>query len=165
MLLTATSLFRTTCIRSFHFATPQVVSNRISDKNASVKYLIVDVRDPDAFNEGHITSAINIPVKQVLKMTDAREILEYKACKHCMGSSSSSMDHSRYSLLFHCSLSLVRGPKAAAFAEALMHKSEGEGIFKEVVVLDGGFKKWESMYGSDLSSKRGLICRGNSPSV
>jgi hypothetical protein len=49
-------------------------------------------------------------------------------------------------VVVHCALSQQRGPKSAA---ALHSRLQELGLNKEVVVMEGGFKKFNELYSGD----------------
>jgi rhodanese-related sulfurtransferase len=101
-----------------------------SSKKAGKDFVIVDVRDED-FKYGNIKSAVNIPAHELLANPDAAVEQVLKA--------------EPQTIIFHCALSQVRGPKSArAFAEA-MKSIPGEKK-PEVVVLRGGFNEFQKQY-------------------
>ena len=101
---------------------------------------IIDVRDDDHIG-GHIKGSTHVPsatfpecLPELVKKLEGKEVV-----------------------VFHCALSQVRGPKAAAQYEREKksldsEKKGGESEGKEeqkVLVLKEGFVGWQSTYGSD----------------
>ncbi|KAL8946402.1 MAG: hypothetical protein Q9222_007205, partial [Ikaeria aurantiellina] len=74
-------------------------------------------------------------------------------------------------VVWHCSLSQVRGPTAAGMymkeREKVRQRMEGEGEGEkgekggakeqEVYVLEGGFTAWQALYGEDESLTEGWV--------
>lgn len=76
--------------------------------------VILDVRNPDEFSQGHIANALNIPVTEVLQHTD--ELKKYAA------------------VYIHCK----RGGRAKTAFEAL----KNAGLTNLVCVHDAGMDMW-----------------------
>jgi rhodanese-related sulfurtransferase len=98
----------------------QAESEVISPKEASALYsekkaVIVDVREEDEWNEGHIAGAIHIPLKQL--NTHLPELQQYKDT----------------TIITQCK----SGGRSAKAVEEL--KSAG---FSKVYSMDGGIKAW-----------------------
>ncbi|EON68207.1 hypothetical protein W97_07465 [Coniosporium apollinis CBS 100218] len=96
---------------------------------------IIDVRDSDHVG-GHIRSSMHVPSSSLdFKIPELIRTLEDKE-----------------TVVFHCALSQQRGPSAA-----LRYIRERDRILRverkswgqKVVVLDGGFVKWQEKYGED----------------
>ncbi|EEB97631.1 hypothetical protein MPER_03014 [Moniliophthora perniciosa FA553] len=106
-----------------------------SSKVAKKDYLVVDVRDDD-FEGGNIKGALNKPSKDFLMHVD--ELVK---------------DTKDVPLvIFHCTLSQVRGPKAARIYQETRQNvlEEGnEGSITEVVVLRDGFSQFQVKYKDD----------------
>ncbi|KIM89507.1 hypothetical protein PILCRDRAFT_813443 [Piloderma croceum F 1598] len=102
-----------------------------SDKVPSKDYLVVDVRDDD-YAGGNILNGQNWPSQDfgqkvgelVEKTKDAKTVV------------------------FHCALSQVRGPKAARIYEEARNNLQGRGAH-EVFVLRGGFSQFQAKYKDD----------------
>ncbi|KAJ2720769.1 Cdc25 phosphatase Ibp1 [Coemansia sp. Benny D115] len=102
-------------------------------KTPGTDYLVVDVRDED-YHGGHIPGAINVPAHHV------RDRAPELAAKYA----------SVPTLVFHCALSQVRGPKSARiYNETVRSGSEnapenGSLVHdqQQVLVLRGGFNSW-----------------------
>ncbi|KAI9799483.1 MAG: hypothetical protein M1833_004005 [Piccolia ochrophora] len=105
---------------------------------------IIDVRDDDHIG-GHIRTSTHVPSLSL----DARmpELLR----------SLRGVDK----VVFHCSLSQQRGPGAALgyLRERVEGKGDGkeDGKEQEVFVLDGGFVKWQELYGEDEKVTEGWV--------
>jgi len=102
---------------------------RDKTKTPGKDFVIVDVREVD-FKYGNIPSAINIHAADMLEAPEKQldKILENKP----------------QTVIFHCALSQVRGPKSAnAFAQALKNVP---GPKPDVVVLRGGFNEWQKQH-------------------
>ncbi|KAI5270430.1 hypothetical protein E4T47_06234 [Aureobasidium subglaciale] len=131
------------------------LSTLIKEKHPSTA--IIDVRDSDYIG-GHITGGTNIPANT----------LDYKIPELVRTLGDKEV------VVFHCALSQQRGPGAALRylreKERVGGKVEGEGQKMEeegkegsgrgeegkekkrgqtVYVLDGGFVKWQAVYGED----------------
>ena len=131
--------------------TASQLSTLLLDPAESSKIAVIDVRDDGPsplpyltpitktktdYIGGHIKSSINVP--------------------------SSTLDHALPSLVrkladketvvFHCALSQVRGPKAAARyirERERLEKDKGEKREQRVVVLERGFEGWQEVFGRD----------------
>ena len=89
--------------------------NRISTLTSDD--LILDVRSPSEFNEGHIEGAQNTPHEEVT--SESENLKSYKT------------------VYVHCKM----GGRAKMAAEAL----QGAGLDNIVCVSDGGMQRWEDM--------------------
>ncbi|CAG9939685.1 unnamed protein product [Clonostachys rosea f. rosea IK726] len=100
-------------------------------------FAIIDVRDDDYIG-GHIKGATNVPNHQLDAMmpTLVRRLREKKT------------------VVFHCMLSQIRGPKSALaylrYRDGLLI-SLGESVPEDqtVYVLTDGFQGWQQTYGED----------------
>lgn len=92
---------------------------------ASGQYLVLDVREPNEYQKGHIHEAVNIP----------RGLLEGKADQEFTGHDPIFADHSR-KIMCYCS----GGKRGALAAQTL--KEMG---FNEVVNIKGGLSAWSDM--------------------
>ncbi|KAI5290912.1 hypothetical protein KEM54_000051 [Ascosphaera aggregata] len=97
-------------------------------------FAIVDVRDSDHIG-GHISSSIWAPSATLdAKLQELIRLLS-----------------DRKKVIFHCALSQQRGPSAAlryARQRAAMLTPE-ENAKQQVYVLEGGFLRWQELYGND----------------
>ncbi|MBT3513808.1 MAG: rhodanese-like domain-containing protein [Nitrospina sp.] len=89
--------------------------NRVSSLNSDD--LILDVRSPSEFNEGHIEGAQNTPHEEVTGVVDS--LKSYKT------------------VYVHCKM----GGRAKMAAESL----QGVGLDNIVCVSDGGMQRWMDM--------------------
>ncbi|KAH7121251.1 Cdc25 family phosphatase-like protein Ibp1 [Dendryphion nanum] len=126
----------------------RLLSTSTPSPTSSSPIAIIDVRDSDHIG-GHIRGSTWIPSSE-LDYRIPELVRELKG---------------KETVVFHCALSQQRGPSAALRyvreKERLEGKSEGgkdgdgekgkEGEQKEqkVLVLDGGFTKWQEKYGED----------------
>lgn len=106
------------------------------------KVVVIDVRDDD-HDGGHIAQSLHIPAADFLVKVD-NYVQEFAGSKD--------------TVVFHCSLSQVRGPKCASrFAESLLeHSRNGTNSVEnrhtpEVKVLEGGFMNFAKLYGDHSS--------------
>lgn len=90
---------------------------------------VVDVRDDDYNQGGHIKGAVNFPSANFTKTVT--QLIE----------ATGGADK----VVFHCQFSQVRGPQCARYYEG---KIRGIDSFKgqEVCVLTGGFNSWYDEY-------------------
>ena len=86
-------------------------------QNLTSDDLILDVRSPAEFNDGHIEDAQNTPHEEVVKEAD--DLKKYKT------------------VYVHCKM----GGRAKIAAQAL----QGAGLENIVCVSDGGMQRWEDM--------------------
>jgi len=93
--------------------------DELQERNASPNWLVIDVREPEEYAQGHIAGAINIP----------RGILEFKI------SNEPSLQDLARPIIVYCKTS-----GRAALSVATL----GEMGFKNVVSLKGGFDSWIS---------------------
>jgi rhodanese-related sulfurtransferase len=103
-------------------------------------YLVVDVRDDD-YAGGNIPGAVNIPSRDYhMKVNDLIKEAHEKDVKL---------------LVFHCSLSQQRGPKAARIYEEMrsnlypLAKEAQPGDPKEVAILRDGFTSFQAKFKDD----------------
>nr|KAJ3422600.1 hypothetical protein HK105_007332 [Polyrhizophydium stewartii] len=128
---------------------------------STTRYTIVDVREPAMHRRMHIVGALNVPVDQLLNAHSLRDALALMGLTHLAAAAEASRDGAgskdqggppqisrqpRQTLLVHCQLSLIRGPKAAAHLERLIDAERG--LLLPVAVLEGGFKGWAGLYGN-----------------
>lgn len=85
--------------------------------------LIVDVREPEEFSQGHILGAINVP----------RGVLEFRADPSYPGGIPSLYDRSAAMVLYCRS-----GARSALAAQSLKHLG-----YKAVTSMSGGFLAWQ----------------------
>jgi rhodanese-related sulfurtransferase len=114
-------------------ALAQLLSTSNSGSTTGKDLAIIDVRDDDYIG-GHIKGAQNVPsgTHDVAMPELARTLKDKKK------------------VVFHCMLSQQRGPKAArryiTERERLLKGVEGNGKDEqEVLVLRGGFEKWQEL--------------------
>ena len=86
-------------------------------ENLSSEDLILDVRSPSEFNDGHIEGAQNTPHEEVTN--EVEDLKKYKT------------------VYVHCKM----GGRAKMAAEAL----QGAGLGNIVCVSDGGIQRWSDM--------------------
>jgi len=77
--------------------------------------LIIDLRDSESFNAGHITASINIPLKDLSRRTN-------------------EIDHNEKSIILVCET----GSASTSAGETL--KKEG---YKDICILRGGINQWK----------------------
>jgi rhodanese-related sulfurtransferase len=122
-------------IGSLKYISREDLSKRLlaADDSASApaSIVVVDVRDSDHIG-GHIKGSIHAPTPDLdWKMPELVRTLKDKD-----------------TVVFHCALSQVRGPKAALEYLRTKERLEGgEGTAQNVVVLRGGFSQWQEKYG------------------
>ncbi|KAF1813386.1 Rhodanese-like protein [Eremomyces bilateralis CBS 781.70] len=115
----------------------------LSDSGSSIA--VIDVRDSDYIG-GHILGCQNVPYANLdWKMPELVRELKNKD-----------------TVVFHCALSQQRGPSAALQylrerERLLSGEAGGEKNVQEVVVLDGGFTKWQETYGTDEKLTEGYL--------
>ncbi|KAG0353525.1 Rhodanese-like domain-containing protein [Gamsiella multidivaricata] len=114
------------------FVDSEVLKALIEDKTKvpGKDYLVIDVRDEDRVG-GHIPGSVNIPSKQLPDQLPAL-VRQYADVPQ---------------LFFHCALSQIRGPKAAArWSEAV---TERGGDSSSIKILRGGFGDWQRKHKDD----------------
>ena len=77
--------------------------------------LIIDLRDSESFNAGHITASVNIPLKDLSRRTN-------------------EIDHNEKSIILVCET----GSASTSAGETL--KKEG---YKDICILRGGINQWK----------------------
>lgn len=121
-----------------------VTSSQLLSLKPHPNVVVVDVRDDERNYDGHIAGSLhfasdtfyeNLPsLVQAVKGKDT--------------------------LVFHCALSQVRGPKCARrFVEYLSEMKEDVGI-KNVMVLERGYNGWEAC-GRPVCRCTDIPCKGN----
>ncbi|KAI0373673.1 Rhodanese-like protein [Pilatotrama ljubarskyi] len=105
-----------------------------SDKIPGKDYCVIDVRDDDWVG-GNIKGAHNAPSSQ------------FYVHVHDLVQKTKSVP----TVVFHCALSQVRGPKAARiYAEARDQlEGDGEDIPHQVLILRGGFSDFQAKFKDD----------------
>jgi len=106
-----------------------------SDKVPCKDYIVVDVRDDDWVG-GNIKNSHNIPSNEFLRSVD--DLVK------------NTQDVP--TVIFHCALSQVRGPKAARIYQEARYKRQKEGTDDnphDVLVLQGGFLQFQTKFKDD----------------
>ncbi|OSD07448.1 Rhodanese-like protein [Trametes coccinea BRFM310] len=105
-----------------------------SDKVPGKDYCVIDVRDDDWVG-GNIKGAQNAPSSQ------------FYVHVHDLVQKTKSVP----TVVFHCALSQVRGPKAARIYAEARDQLEGDGqdIPHQVFILQGGFSDFQAKYKDD----------------
>ena len=94
---------------------------------ANKSYLIIDTRDSDFNENGHIKGALNLPLKSASRLDSHYKVLsKFKV------------------LVFHCALSQVRGPKAAKIY--LQYLIDNNLETQQVFVLQDGYDGFYSRF-------------------
>ncbi|KAF5315085.1 hypothetical protein D9619_007352 [Psilocybe cf. subviscida] len=96
-------------------------------------FVVIDVRDDD-YAGGNIKASINYPSQEFLMNVDSlvKQTKEVPL------------------VIFHCSLSQVRGPKAARiYSETRKNVLDGTAGPQEVVILRDGFSQFQVKYKDD----------------
>eukprot|EP01031_Cornospumella_fuschlensis_P037307 gene37307-45294_t len=102
--------------------------------------IIVDVRDDEEFEYGHIVGAKHLPSEY---WQDNRFICDFLA-------SSAKYDN----LIFHCQMSQVRGPTCARRCAEVLSESVEQGLLDaanvpKVLILKGGFQQFGARHKDD----------------
>ncbi|KAF8964168.1 Rhodanese-like domain-containing protein [Flammula alnicola] len=103
-----------------------------SGKAPKRDFVIVDVRDDD-YVGGNIKGSMNYPSQEFLMNVDGlvKQTKEVPL------------------VIFHCTLSQVRGPKAARIYSETRHNAQGKDIKHEVAILRDGFSQFQVKYKDD----------------
>jgi len=101
----------------------EVSASKVRQVSQDKTYLIVDVREPGEFAQGHINGAINVP----------RGVLEFRADPNYPGGIPSLYDKSAVIILYCRS-----GARSALAAQSLTILG-----YKAVVSMAGGFLAWQ----------------------
>ncbi|CAE6493280.1 unnamed protein product [Rhizoctonia solani] len=121
---------------SFHYISPTELSELMkSGKKPMKDYAIIDVRDDD-FIGGNIVGCIQAPSLKFLETVDNLV----------------SKTKDVPIIIFHCTLSQLRGPKAATiYDETRTNMSEPGGSLppQEIHVLQGGFAGFQDLFKGD----------------
>ncbi|KAK3112078.1 Cdc25 phosphatase Ibp1 [Teratosphaeriaceae sp. CCFEE 6253] len=131
---------------------PRISNHKLAElvRNKDPGVSIVDVRDSD-FIGGHIVGCQNVPTStHDYRMPELVRTLK-----------------DQDTVVFHCALSQQRGPSSALRylreRERMSAKGElgggkgEEGKEQKVVVLEGGFTKWQEKYGEDKELTEGYV--------
>ncbi|KAL8227055.1 hypothetical protein R6Q57_016887 [Mikania cordata] len=106
---------------------------------------IVDVRDDERSYDGHISGSLHF----------ASDSFQDRIPNLVQAAKAKGKD----TLVFHCALSQVRGPKCARrFADYLAERKEEAGI-KNIMVLERGYNGWEAS-GKPVCRCTGGTCKG-----
>ncbi|KAG7088198.1 hypothetical protein E1B28_012215 [Marasmius oreades] len=131
-----TSLHRQTAMTTTKYMSGEALAALIKnpDKVAKKDYLVVDVRDDD-YEGGNIKGSLNLPSQDFLMNVDTL-VKDTKDVKM---------------VIFHCSLSQVRGPKAARIYRETRQNvlGEGESSPTDVFILRDGFSQFQVKYKDD----------------
>ncbi|XP_052174979.1 dual specificity phosphatase Cdc25 [Diospyros lotus] len=103
---------------------------------------IVDVRDDERTYDGHIAGSLHYAsgtfIEQLPSLVQAVK--------------------GKDTLVFHCALSQVRGPKCARRLAAYLAEVKEETGIKNIMVLERGFNGWEAS-GSPVCRCTGIPCK------
>ncbi|TPX70008.1 hypothetical protein SpCBS45565_g02110 [Spizellomyces sp. 'palustris'] len=136
---------------SLSFITRDELAKKVIDpaQRCGLDYLIVDVREPWDYSRLHIRSAVNIPSPLMLTMP-ADALLDRLAGASARASGKpDDLTTLPGQLIFHCTLSLVRGPTAAVKLIEILRTARSIKDMPDISVLDGGFKSWAKAYAND----------------
>lgn len=125
-------------IASLPFISREKLADLVRSKSPSLA--IIDVRDNDYIG-GHILNCTNVPVHQHdYRMPELVRTLRDKD-----------------TVVFHCALSQQRGPSSALRYLRERERMDGEGVGErqKVYVLEGGFVRWQEVYGEDKELTEG----------
>ncbi|KAG9005422.1 hypothetical protein FRB93_009728 [Tulasnella sp. JGI-2019a] len=116
------------------YITSQELADLIKpDKKLLEDFAIIDVRDKD-FAGGNIVGCLRSPSEKYKRSVD--ELIE------------KTKDIPK--MIFHCSFSQQRGPKAAKiYAEKWAARGEESKLTKEILVLEGGFSGFQLTFKND----------------
>ena len=122
---------------NFTYIEPQALADALSmHPNSHARdFVIVDVRDYDFSEGGHIPGCFHLPSEDFEDPDSIKALYEQHTDKT--------------TFIFHCYLSRIRGPTCAnAFSEYIAKSMPSEKR-PAVRVLRGGFKQWFSLYSGD----------------
>ncbi|KAL3536227.1 hypothetical protein ACH5RR_004688 [Cinchona calisaya] len=124
---------------------PYVTSSELFSLKSRPNIAIVDVRDDERNYDGHIAGSLHFAshtfFDKIPTLIDAAK--------------------GKDTLVFHCALSQVRGPKCARwFADYLAETKEGAGI-KNIMILEHGYNGWEAS-GRSVCHCTEVPCKGDS---
>lgn len=111
---------------------PKLKSQSEKDPPPSRSLAIIDVRDSD-YVDGHLPFHMHVP-SNTLSFAMPDLINTLKDTK---------------TVVFHCALSQQRGPSAALRYLRERGRFGGAGEEQEVKVLEGGFVRWQQLFGKD----------------
>ena len=100
-------------------------------KNNPDGYIIVDVRPPEKYNEGHIPNAINIPWYTLKDLSKAAEVL-----------GNHGVSNGKKIVVYSDTCKECGGMGVAAYVFWLFHYLG----YKDVSLLDGGYDAWKKLY-------------------
>lgn len=121
-----------------------------------VDYLVLDVREPWDFSRLHIRSAVNIPSPLILTMSPEALLGTLQlAAERASGTTESPITMPPH-FIFHCTVSLVRGPTTAVKVIEILRRTKAIEKKPTVSVLEGGFATWKKEYGKDGSLVVGM---------
>ncbi|KAI8893256.1 hypothetical protein BC833DRAFT_608993 [Globomyces pollinis-pini] len=135
---------RTLTIENIHAET---VALRLKSKS-EFRYLILDVREKSYYDQLHIKGAINIESQEIMKWNDLSLLTPYLKDVN--------------QLVLHCQLSLIRSPACALKIINLTKLKKDLGPMR-IGLLTGGFKRWESLYGTNTDLCEGTKLSKNGP--
>ncbi|KAH9618626.1 hypothetical protein KSS87_005771 [Heliosperma pusillum] len=103
-------------------------SQLLSLRTRRPNFAIIDVRDDERSYDGHIAGSLHFASDTFLdKIPNLVQQL-----------------HAKDTLIFHCALSQVRGPKCARRLSEYLAETTRESGIKEIMVLERGFNGWEA---------------------
>ncbi|XP_027069757.1 dual specificity phosphatase Cdc25 [Coffea arabica] len=127
-----------------------ITSSQLLSLKRRPNIAIVDVRDDERSYDGHIAGSLHFAsdtfLDKIPSLIDAAK--------------------GKDTLVFHCALSQVRGPRCARrFADYLAEMKEDAGI-KNIMILERGYNGWEAS-GRPVCRCTEIPCKGDSkvPSV
>ena len=145
--------------RSFTFIKPETLCRALlaTETSPSIQplqrsqFAIIDVRSPKEFAQRHIRGAKSLPLVN-LSTLSSLSALESRLRDIDVLPNVPEKEFKLDRLVIHCRLSLVRGPDAVAHICRLLGKDPTLASLwekTEICLLEGGFKGWERLYGSD----------------
>ncbi|KAL0316201.1 UNVERIFIED_CONTAM: Dual specificity phosphatase Cdc25 [Sesamum radiatum] len=119
-----------------------ITSSELLARKTSPKIAIIDVRDYERSQDGHIAGSLHFASGTFLEKFPS--LVEATKDKD--------------TIVFHCALSQVRGPRCARKLAEHLANAEGVGV-KNVMVLERGFNGWTAS-GKPICRCTDVPCKG-----
>ncbi|KAF2224257.1 Rhodanese-like domain-containing protein, partial [Elsinoe ampelina] len=143
--------------------TPQSLASLLRTPSAPSNIAIIDVRDSD-FIGGHIKGCINAPTSthdyalpELVRKLDGKEMVVFHCALSQQRGPGSALRYARERERVGMGVELEveggegKGKKGGEVGSEGEGEGQGKGVVKgqKVVVLEGGFSKWQELYGED----------------
>jgi rhodanese-related sulfurtransferase len=122
---------------NYTYIEPQALADAITEyPDSEIRdFVIVDVRDFDFTEGGHIPGCVNVPSEDFEDVSVMSALYEQY--------------QSKTTFIFHCYQSRIRGPTCANVFSEYIARSMPSDKRPHIRVLRGGFQQWSRLYEGD----------------